>query len=120
VRKAQARIKQHLSSSRQPKALVLLRQLTFVKTTMFHGGGPYCGGDPDRHAVTAPHIEEEGSLRARTGEMVAFHAKKTICGNQISGNATSILHIIKLHYKFVIIILYSFGNKKSYSLALRA
>ena len=31
----------YLSSSKQTKALILLRQLKFVETTMFHGGDPY-------------------------------------------------------------------------------
>lgn len=38
----QAKIEQYLSSSKQTKALVLLRQLKFVETTMFHGEDPYC------------------------------------------------------------------------------
>jgi len=37
-----AKIEQHLSSSKQTKALVLLRQLKFVERTMFHGGNLYC------------------------------------------------------------------------------
>ena len=37
-----AKIEKFLSSSKQTKALVLLRQLKFVETTMFRGGNPYC------------------------------------------------------------------------------
>jgi len=37
-----AKIEQNLSSSKQSKALVILRQLKFVETSMFHGGNPYC------------------------------------------------------------------------------
>jgi len=37
-----AKIEQYLSSSKQTKALILLRQLKFVETTMFHAGNPYC------------------------------------------------------------------------------
>lgn len=36
------KIEQFLSSSKQTKALVVLRQLKFVETTMFQGVNPYC------------------------------------------------------------------------------
>ena len=38
----QAKIDLYLSSSKQTKALALLRQLKFVETSMFRGGSPYC------------------------------------------------------------------------------
>ena len=45
------KIEQYLSSSKQTKALVLLRQLKFVETTMFHGGNnPY--GDNNQSSTT--------------------------------------------------------------------
>jgi hypothetical protein len=37
-----AKIEQYLSSSKQTKALILLRQLKFVETMMFRGSNPYC------------------------------------------------------------------------------
>jgi len=37
----QAKIDKYLSSSKQTKALILLRQLKFVETTMFQSGNPY-------------------------------------------------------------------------------
>lgn len=37
-----AQVENCLSSSKQTKALILLRQLKFVETTMFHGSNPYC------------------------------------------------------------------------------
>jgi len=50
-----AKIEQHLSSSKQTKALVLLRQLKFVETTMFHGGNPYC----DQSSTTCSNSSSE-------------------------------------------------------------
>lgn len=37
-----AQVETCLSSSKQTKALILLRQLKFVETTMFQGSNPYC------------------------------------------------------------------------------
>ena len=37
-----AQVESCLSSSKQTKALILLRQLKFVETTMFQGSNPYC------------------------------------------------------------------------------
>ena len=37
----QAKIDLYLSSSKQTKALALLRQLKFVETALFSGGNPY-------------------------------------------------------------------------------
>ncbi|KAL3815406.1 hypothetical protein ACHAXA_011524 [Cyclostephanos tholiformis] len=40
--RTKAKIDLYLSSSKQTKALALMRQLKFVETTMFHGSNPYC------------------------------------------------------------------------------
>eukprot|EP01082_Thalassiosira_pseudonana_P011730 g10851.t1 g10851 contig4:2700672-2704491(-) len=45
-----AKIEHFLSSSSQSKALVLLRQLKFVETTMFRGSNPYC----DQSSIASP------------------------------------------------------------------
>ena len=38
----QAKVEEFLSTSKQTKALVLLRQLKFVETMLFRGSNPYC------------------------------------------------------------------------------
>ncbi|KAL9190547.1 hypothetical protein ACHAXT_000253 [Thalassiosira profunda] len=51
-----AKLDQFLSSSKQTKALILLRQLKFVETTMFHGGSPYSGASSSNSASSGDHV----------------------------------------------------------------
>ena len=50
---SKAKIEHFLSTSKQTKALILLRQLKFVETTMFHGIDPYCDQPPSQSATSA-------------------------------------------------------------------
>ena len=63
-----AKIDLYLSSSKQTKALVLLRQLKFVETTMFHGGNPYC--DQQQQSTTASCSNSSGELIATDAEVI--------------------------------------------------
>jgi len=56
------KIELYLSSSKQTKALILLRQLKFVETTMFHGVNPYCDQSSTTGSMSSEPIATDAEV----------------------------------------------------------
>jgi len=56
------KIELYLSSSKQTKALILLRQLKFVETTMFHGANPYCDQSSTTGSMSSEPIATDAEV----------------------------------------------------------
>jgi hypothetical protein len=71
----QTKIEQYLSSSNQAKSLVLLRQLKFVETTMFHNGSPYHDQSSSTTSTLYPSTTANGSCISSETTTLALDAE---------------------------------------------
>ena len=73
---SQEKIEIYLSSSKQDKALVLLRQLKFVETTLFHNGNPYYDqSSPTSTTPTTTTISDDSSETTSSTTALAIDAE---------------------------------------------
>lgn len=72
---SQEKIEIYLSSSKQDKALVLLRQLKFVETTLFHNGNPYYDESSPTSTTHTTTISDDSSETTSTTTALAIDAE---------------------------------------------
>lgn len=65
----------YLSSSKQDKALVLLRQLKFVETTLFHNGNPYYDESSPTSTTHTTTISDDSSETTSSTTALAIDAE---------------------------------------------